>query len=134
MAKLSDAQIKAIKFYATGEGEQPRKNTRDSLITNGFLNEDNTVTNDGYSAAGIERKTATVDEILELLEPVNDWTCETSILDSVPDQWSTPRVRNHNERVWDGLPLDEIKKDIKTAVPVGRAGRRFALKHAKHNH
>jgi hypothetical protein len=39
-----------------------------------------------------------------------------------------------NTSVWHGLSQDEIQKDIKTAVPVGRGARRYAAKHTNHNH
>ena len=131
MAKLSDAQINALKFYANGEGSAPRENTRKSLVTNGFLNENNTVTTDGYAAAGIEIPTTTVDEIVELLDaPVGSLASDVTL----PAGWDVPRFAENNRMVWQGLSDAEIRKDIRTAVPVGRKGMRQLRKHAKHNH
>lgn len=131
MAKLSDAQINAITFYATGEGDQPRANTRTALIKNGLLNENNTVTTDGYAAAGIEVPTTTVDEIEELLNaPIGSLASDVTL----PVGWDAPWFAKNNRQAWKGLSDVEIQKDIKTAVPVGRAARRYAAKHANHNH
>lgn len=148
MAKLSDAQINAIKFYATGEGTAPQKRTRDALLKNGFLTDDNTVTNEGYSAAGIERVT-TVDEIQEELnsnpwdavqladhgdiglspekieeifsplDPVDTDAHEfVSSFGTAPAEWRTSQHWDNNVKAWQGLTADEIKADIATARPV----------------
>lgn len=148
MAKLSDAQINALKFYANGEGSAPRENTRKSLITNRFLTDDNTVTDEGYSAAGIERDTS-VDEILAELN-TNPWDAVQfadhgdiglspekieeifSPLDTVdsdahefvssfgtaPAMWRTSQHWDNNVKAWQGLTADEIKADIATARPL----------------
>ncbi len=131
MAKLSDAQINAIKFYATGEGNAPQKRTRDSLIKNGLLNENDTVTTNGYAAAGIEVPTTTVDEIEELLNaPIGSLASDITL----PAGWDAPRFAKINQHAWKGLSDAEIQKDILTAVPIGRAARRHAAQHANHNH
>ena len=126
MAKLSDAQINALKFYANGEGDQPRKNTRDALLKNGFLNEDNTLTDDAFDALGWERPSTVVEEITELLN-TNPW----DVVPSLPAGWHmTPR----NVKAWEGLTEEEIKADIATARPVAnrsdiRSGNVLKSKH-----
>lgn len=144
MAKLSDAQINALKFYANGEGAAPQKRTRDSLIKNGFLSDDNMVTDEGYKAAGItaladdiaEASATTVDEIMDLLEPVPAWERELTrlIVNELPAGWHNPKHLPGNLIAWQGITLDEIRKDIRTAVPVGREGMRQMRRHANHDH
>ncbi len=140
MAKLSDAQINGLKFYALGEGDAPQKRTRDSLVKNGFLRDDNTVTDDGFTAAGIER--ATVDEITELLDaPHGTLLCDQAEAYGVagedkpiPAQWVSGKFAQNNLSVWQGLSNADIHADIATAVPIGRAAQRYARKHAAHSH
>lgn len=126
MAKLSDAQINALKFYANSDGTAPQKRTRDSLVKNGFLNEDNTLTDDAFDALGWERPSTVLEEITELLN-TNPW----DVAPSLPAGWNmTPR----NRKVWEGLTEDEIKADIATARPVAnrkdiRSGNVLKSKH-----
>lgn len=133
MAKLSDAQINALKFYANSEGKAPQERTRTSLLKNGFLNEDNTLTDDAYDALGWERPGMVVDEISELLS-TNPWDAVQfadhgdvglsaekieeifSPLDIVlPAGWD---MRKRNREAWEGLTQEEINADIATARPV----------------
>lgn len=145
MANLTPAQDKAIKAFGA-DGEFP-KGTRAATIEGiraaGLImhwNGDDSwdLTPDGRSYLGLPPvvNTATTDEILELLEPVADWERELTalLIDAVPAQWSDPRYLADNVKVWQNLTVDEIRKDISTAVPVGREGMRRMRKHAKHNH
>ncbi len=109
MAKLSDAQINALKFYANSEGTAPQKRTRDALLKNGFLNEDNTLTDAAFDALGWERPSTVVEEITELLN-TNPWDAEITL----PAGWDTSR----NRAFWKGLSQEEIDADIATARPV----------------
>jgi len=126
MAKLSDAQINALKFYANNEGEQPRKNTRDALLKNGFLTDDNALTDDAFDALGWERPSTVVDEITELLS-TNPWDAEITL----PAGWD---MRKRNRAAWEGLTQEEINADIATARPVAnrsdiRSGNVLKSKH-----
>lgn len=141
MAKLSAPQDKAI--HALTNGEFPlgtNKRTIDALVNNGYVTEDNTfydLTEKGREYMGLPSvANTTVDEIVELLEPVADWERELTalLISAVPSRWADPRYLAENVKVWQGLTLSEIKKDIRTAVPVGREGMRQLRKHAKHNH
>lgn len=149
MAKLSDAQINALKFYANSEGDQPRKNTRDALLKNGFLNEDNTLTDEAFDALGWERPSQVVEEITELLN-TNPWDAASfadhgdvglspekieeifSPLDIVlPAGWD---MNKRNREAWEGLTQEEINADIATARPVAnrediRSGNVLKSKH-----
>lgn len=109
MAKLSDAQINALKFYANSEGSAPQKRTRDALVKNGFLNENNTLTDEAFDALGWERPSKVVEEIAELLD-TNPWDAPVVI----PAEWDTSR----NRAFWKDLSQEEIDADIATARPV----------------
>ncbi len=126
MAKLSDAQINALKFYANSEGVAPQKRTRDALVKNGFLNESNTLTDEAFDALGWERPSTVVEEITELLN-TNPWDAEIKL----PNGWDMSK-RNH--KVWEGLTQEEINADIATARPVAnrkdiRSGNVLKSKH-----
>lgn len=145
MANLTPAQEKALKAFGA-DGEFPRGTraaTIEGIRAAGLivsLENDGTwdLNPDGRAYLGLPpiANTATTDEILELLEPVADWERELTalLLNAVPAQWSDPRYLAGNVKVWQNLTVDDIRKDIRTAVPVGRAGRRQMRKHAKHDH
>lgn len=146
MANLTPAQDKALKAFGA-DGEFP-KGTRAATIEGiraaGLImhwNGDDSwdLTPDGRAYLGlapIANTTTTVDEIVELLEPVADWERELTraVIDMFPAQWSDSRYVAGNVKVWQNLTVDEIRKDIATAVPIGREGMRRMRKHAKHNH
>ena len=118
MAKLSAAQDKALRMWRVGEFPMgTNKRTVESLVNNGYVTEDNTfynLTDKGREYLGLP---------------------STPILaDVVPAQWIDPRYLANNIKVWQNLTVDEIRKDIGTAVPVGRASMRHMRNHVKHNH
>lgn len=159
MAKLTPAQDKAIQAFGA-DGEFP-KGTRGATIEGiraaGLivsLENDGTwdLNPDGRAYLGLAPlpNTATTDEIVELLDapigslPTNDddeIDPETASINafiagfgSAPEAWRTVQHFDRNRAAWDGLTLAEIRKDIATAVPIGRSAQRYAKRHQNHNH
>lgn len=146
MAKLTPAQDKAIQAFGA-DGEFP-KGTRTATIegirTAGLIehwNGDDSwdLTADGREYLGLApiANTTTTDEIVELLDaPHGTLLCDQaeaystdapfsveSFIDSLPREWSQD-YREHNMFIWANMSASEIKKDMRTAVPIGRAGIR----------
>lgn len=138
MPKLSDAKMNALTQVHNGETLTARQNTVDSLVRDDYLAMYTTgyVLTDKAYELGFSRPSetsTTVDEIEALPAPLADWEIELTraVMEMFPAKWSTSDVIADNVKVWNNLSIAEIRADIKTAVPIGRAGKRLA---AKHNH
>jgi hypothetical protein len=142
MAKLSTAQDTAIGGFAGGQfptGTNSRTIT--ALENNGYVTrvgEGFELTDKGLRYLGTEPSdVTTVDEITELLDaPHGTLLCDQasaygtdapfsveSFIDSLSREWKQD-YREHNAFIWSNMSASEIKKDMRTAVPIGRAGIR----------
>lgn len=145
MAKLTPAQDKALKAFGA-DGEFP-KGTRAATIEGiraaGLivsLENDGTwdLNPDGRAYLGlapIADNNTTVDKITEPdasigTLPTDDvqmanWEREliAAYVDTLPAVWSQ-NYREHNAFIWANMSTAEIKADMRTAVPIGRAGIR----------
>lgn len=154
MAKLSPAQFRALTELIETGVTSAKANTLKALegkyIDTGNTDYKISVRPEAYEAVGIERPSATVDEIQAELD-TNPWDLASQFADHgdvglspekieeifspldivLPAGWN---MSKRNRKVWEGLSQEEIEKDIMTRVPANRADKRYAKRHQNHNH
>lgn len=134
MAKLSAAQEKALNEINELGYTTARSNTRDSIAK--YVTAKGPTPEDGLKLNAEGREVMGLGEETPEEVSVPEETSETPFADGVErfqNDWTpqqkvdagfgaTLLFRNTGE--WDGLTAQEIKEDIKTAIPIGRAGQR----------
>lgn len=145
MAKLSDAQIKALNEIHEHGATNARKNTFDS-IAKYTENSDNPEKPLQLNTEGREILGVTSEESIESLLQGDPWKLadlidqdiqagyqeiqQTQVFDSSWSDWAK-ELAGFGEtlnwkgiEVWDGLTASEIREDMESATPINRKARR----------